>query len=360
MADGEGPDKDQKTLDPTEKRLRDAYKKGQAPISRDLNSWVFLSGCFVVCIWILPSSFHKLANLLSEFFQFNSSFHIDHADSLKAIIKYTALGVFDALWLPFLSLMGVAIAIGLSQSFKAISAESIQFKLQRISIKSGFSRIFSAKNFVETVKSTLKLFVLGTVFVLLFKSQTSEFSVWLWATPYEFLLLLKKLATKYFIFLLIAYASIAIFDVWYQRFKFMENLKMTVQEAKDERKEQDGDPAVKARVREIQLVRSRNRMLSNVKDSTVIVTNPTHYSVALRWQEDSQEAPIVVAKGLDHLAFTIREIANRSNVPIVENAPVARSLYDSVPLDQQIPPEYYKVVADIIRTALKIRSRTFK
>ena len=134
---------------------------------------------------------------------------------------------------------------------------------------------------------------------------------------------------------------------------------MTVQEQRDEHKEQEGDPKVRSRIREMQRERSRTRMLGNIPQATVVVTNPTHFSVALRWEEDSMDAPVVIAKGADVLAFKIRELAKEHKVPIIENAPVARSLYDSVNLDQQIPPEYYKVVAEVIRTAMRIRGHQF-
>ncbi len=358
MAD-ESPDKEQKTLDPSAKRLEDAYKKGQAPISKDFNNFAFLVACLGVCAWVLPWCFRRTLAFLASFISMSCELHVDTPSKLGFLFKSTLLKLVDALWIPFLVLMLAAIIVGLSQSYKAISAKLIEPKVSHISLMKGMQRIFSLQSLVETSKSTVKLIFLAILFYFIFEDHVTRLTVWLWASPLEYLVTLNQLIIKYLSIVLIAYAFVSGFDFWYQRHVFKENLKMTVQEQKDEHKEQEGDPKIRSRVREIQRERSRTRMLGKIPQATVVVTNPTHFSVALQWEEDSMDAPVVIAKGADVLAFKIREIAKEHKVPVVENAPVARSLYDSVNLDQQIPPEYYKIVAEVIRTAMRIRSHQF-
>lgn len=359
MADDNAPDKDQKTLDPTEKRYEDAYKKGQAPISRDFNNFIFLLACLGVFAWCLPFCFSRAVKFLSMLISMSGDIDLSSPAETGVIFKDILKKMLEVLWVPFFALILAAIAAGLGQSYKAISLQSIKPKASHLSIMKGINRIFSMRSLVETGKSVVKLIFLGILFYFVFKDHARELTVWIWASPFEYLSLLNNLIIKYLSIILIAYAFVSGFDFWYQRHTFRENLKMTVQEQRDEFKEQEGDPKVRGRIRELQRERSRSRMLGKIPTATVVVTNPTHYSVALQWEEDTMDAPVVIAKGADVLAFKIRELAMEHKVPIVENAPVARSLYDSVNLDQQIPPEYYKVVAEIIRTAMRIRGYQF-
>ena len=358
MADEE-PDKEQKTLEPSQKRYEDAYKKGQAPISRDLNNFIFLSACLCICLWIFPWCFHRALSFLTTFISMSGEIRIDTSRQLGFLLRNISLKMIEVLWIPFLSLMVAAIAVGLGQSYKAISTKSIQPKASHISLMKGMKRIFSKQSVVETVKSTVKLTFLGVLLYFIFRNQATELTIWLWASPVEYLTILNQLIIKYLSIVLIAYAFVSGFDFWYQRHVFKQNLKMTVQEQREEFKDQEGDPKVRGRIREMQRERSRTRMLGKIPQATVVVTNPTHFSVALRWEEDSMDAPVVIAKGADVLAFKIRELAKENKIPIIENAPVARSLYDSVNIDQPIPPEYYKVVAEVIRMAMRIRSHQF-
>jgi len=358
MAD-EAPDKEQKTLDPSAKRYEDAYKKGQAPISKDFNNFAFLVACLGIFAWVLPWSLRRALDFLATFISMSCELHVDTPSRLGFLFKNTLLKLAGALWVPFLALMLAAIVVGLGQSYKAISSQLIAPKMSHLSLAKGFKRIFSMQSVVETIKSTIKLIFLALLFYFIFEDHVTRLTVWLWASPVEYLETLNQLVVKYLAIILIAYAFVSGFDFWYQRHVFKENLKMTVQEQKDEHKEQEGDPKIRSRIHEVQRERSRNRMLGNIPQATVVVTNPTHFSVALQWEENSMDAPVVVAKGADVLAFKIREIAKEHKIPLVENAPVARSLYDSVNLDQQVPPEYYKVVAEVICAAMKIRSHQF-
>lgn len=359
MADGNDSDKEQKTLEPSAKRLEDAYKKGQITVSKDLNNFIFLIACLAVCAWILPMCFKKALKLFTNFISMPAEIRLETYEQFSFIYASVLINVMQAFWAPFAILAIAALAVGLGQTYKGISLENIQFKFSRVSIVQGVKRIFSFQSLFETLKSTVKIILLCAIAYFTFKDNLHEINTWLWANPFEYAEILRSLVVKFIAIVLAGYALLSAFDVWYQRFHFRQNLRMTVQEMKEEHKESEGDPKLKGKIREMQRKRSRNRMLSKVPNATVIVTNPTHYSVALMWQEEGLEAPMVVAKGVDVLAMKIREIAKENKVPIVENITVARSLYDSVDIDQQIPPEYYKVVAEVIRTAMKIKRHQF-
>lgn len=358
MAEG-NEDQEQKTLEPSEKRLKDAYKKGQIPISKDLSNFVFLCTCLLLCSIILPYCFKKALPRLSYFISYCDQITIESEKNFTFLYTKTLVEIIKIFWIPF-SIMLIAIsAIGIIQTYRGISIENLKIKAARISPKEGLKRIFSTNAFIEIIKSIFKILLLGIIFYVVFKKQKEEINAWVIAEPLKYAELLKNLSIEFLKAVLIGYAFLGGFDFWYQRFSFRKKLQMTIQEAKEEHKESEGDPHIKSRIREIQRKRSRSRMLAKVPKATVIVTNPTHYSVALFWEEESFEAPTIIAKGVDVLAMKIREIANENKIPIIENAPVARSLYDSVEIDQQIPPEYYKVVAEIIRTAIKIRKHQF-
>jgi flagellar biosynthetic protein FlhB len=165
------------------------------------------------------------------------------------------------------------------------------------------------------------------------------------------------LMTKLLIGVLSIITVMAIFDYAYQRFSFMKTMRMSKQEVKDENKQSEGDPIVKARLRSIRLNRARKRMMAAVPKASVIITNPTHFAVALVYEMGESSAPKVVAKGADHVAFKIREIAKEHDVPIVENPPLARALYANVEIDREIPPEHYKAVAEIISYVFRLKGK---
>jgi flagellar biosynthetic protein FlhB len=150
---------------------------------------------------------------------------------------------------------------------------------------------------------------------------------------------------------------IAVLDLIYQKSKHAKEMRMSLQEIKDEHKQSEGDPQIKARIREIRAERSQNRMMASVPDADVVITNPTHYSIALEYKMEHMAAPKLVAKGVDHLAFRIREIAEENNIPIIENAPLARALYAAVEIDQEIPTEHFTAVAEVIGFVMRMRNK---
>jgi len=243
------------------------------------------------------------------------------------------------------------------QNKPVITFEKMQPKLEKVSPLKGLKRMFSIQTVVEFAKNLLKLLIVAAVVIFLVWPERARLEQ---ITTYEMagvVRLLGALISRMLIGVVSILAVIAGADVLFQRFQHHKKQRMTKQEVKDEHKQTEGDPAVKARLRQIRMDRARKRMMAAVPDADVVITNPTHFAVALKYKAEVMEAPKVVAKGLDKMAQRIRELADENDVPIVENPPLARALYATVDVDDQIPPEHYKAVAEIIGYILRLRNK---
>ncbi len=239
------------------------------------------------------------------------------------------------------------------------SLELITPDFSKLAPANGLKRLFSLSALVELGKSLCKLAVLGGLAYVILKPialQSPQFS----GFPVEAILaFLHKNVMHLIEILLLAFTVIAALDLFYTRFQYMRNLRMTKVEVKDELKQQEGDPMIKVRLRQIRMDRARRRMMSQVPKADVVITNPTHYAVALQYDIKKMMAPVVVAKGINLIAERIRDIADDSSVPLVSNPPLARALYDTVEIDQPIPAEHYRAVAEVISYVYKLKKRKF-
>ncbi len=358
MAEDNEKDDDQKTEEPTQKRLEEAQKEGQVPVSKDIIHWIMLAACATVFLLILPFSTRKIAKILIPLISMPHEILFE-AGSINHLIKslLSKLSLFLALPLGILVLAPLAasmLQIGTSISFSVLAP-----KLERISPLKGMGRIFSKKNLVEVIKSIVKIAVLGTALFFTFKRQLYHIEAWITLSLKELYTLLQDLIWEIFLIVLVILAFIAGLDYLFQRYEFLKQLRMTKQELKEEYKETEGDPIIRQKLRQLRQERARKRMMAAIPTATAVVTNPTHFAVAILWDQKTMSAPKVVAKGKDHIALKIREIAQANKVPIVENPPLARSLFDSVELEQEIQPQHYKAVANIIHLVAKIKQRQF-
>lgn len=358
MADNEEKDKDQKTEEPTSHRLEEAYKKGQIPLSREIVHWFVLFACAISSIYLLPKGLKKITNTIIPFFASAHVFTID-AINLKTIFFHLLTNVSLAVFFPIMVIIATVIIISLAQSSKAISLGKLKPKLEHISFMKGVKRLFSKNTVVEFLKAFFKFLILSIAIFVILKSKSTDFYLWLGMSVEQFLILFSQVISQLFTVVLIIFAFIAGFDFWFQRYSFMQNMRMTKQEVKDEMKDMDGDPKIKQRIRQIRQENMKKAMLQSVPQATIVIANPTHFAVALRWEEEDMDAPIVIAKGQDYIALKIREIATSHKIPIIENPPLARSLYGSVEIEQEILPEHYQMVAEIIRTVMLIRKQQF-
>ena len=250
-----------------------------------------------------------------------------------------------------------ALVAGLLQGRPTWSAEKLKPKLDKISPLAGFKRLFGMSGWVEFLKSIAKMLIVGAVATAVVWPYSVRLEQTVLSPTQDLLLLIKGMSVR----LLAAVAAIVILlagiDFLYQRFAFLKRMRMSRQDIKDEHKQSEGDPHVKARIRQIRMERSRKRMMAAVPTADVVITNPTHFAVALKYDGAAMGAPTVVAKGVDSLALRIRGLAEEHKVPIVENPPLARSLYATVELDEEVKPEHYKAVAQVISYVMGLRRK---
>ena len=235
--------------------------------------------------------------------------------------------------------------------------EQLQPQLERISLGSGAKRLFSLRAVTEFVKGIAKLAVVGSVAVFLMWPEMRGLERLPSVALQDTTALMWRLAGKLMMGVLAIVSVIAAGDFLYQKLQFLRQMRMSRQEIRDELKQSEGDPAVRGRLRQIRRERAQRRMMQAVKAASVVVTNPTHYAVALKYELDTMQAPVVVAKGMDHLAQKIREIAEENDVPVMQNPPLARALYAGVEIDEEIPIEHYKAVAEIIGYVMRLKGK---
>jgi len=346
----------QKTEEPTPKRLEDARRKGQVASSREVNHWFIILAGAVSFMALAPGMSNRIIRAISRFVTEPDLIITSPAGiglALKGMLGEVLLAVLPVIML----LVIAAILAGVVQSGLVFSGERIKPELSKISIAKGAKRLFSLKSVAEFVKSVLKLIVVGGVVTLLFIPIFEDLSSITTMPIAATMTLLQSLAVRLFIGVLAVMSVIAIIDFIYQRFEHIKSMRMSRQEIKDELKQTEGDPQVRARLRQIRTERARRRMMAAVPEADVVITNPTHFAVALKYDPQEMSAPRLVAKGADAVAERIREVARDHNVPLVENPPLARSLFASVDLEQEIPTEHYKAVAEIISYVFQLKGR---
>lgn len=349
-------DQDNKTEDPTPKRMEEALKKGQIANSREVGSFLMLGLLALTIAWLAPDIMRNAKLLLLPFIADADSLPTSGTE-LNKLLLHTALGSLGLIAVPLALGICAAIFSGILQNGFVLSSEPIMPKLDKISPLAGVKRLFSIRSLIEFVKSLIKIIIIGFVAFLAVYPELSHISQLPNSTPEAMLLFLAKLALRMTGGVVIAMFFIAILDVLLQRFQHIRSLRMSRQEVKDEYKQSEGDPMIKMRLRRLRMERAKNRMMQNVPKADVVITNPTHFAVALKYDPPNMKAPTVVAKGQDLIALKIREIAEDSNVPIVENPPLARALFQSAELDQEIPVNHYEAVAKIISYVYQLKGK---
>ena len=352
----EETDKTQKTEEPTQKRIDEARGKGQVASSREVFHWFMILGATVSVLMIFPSALGKLKNALTPFVASPHAILMDPRNLGDVLIDLAAqIAVALA---PFIILLvAMAVFAGVIQNGVIVAVDQIKPKFERLSLAKGFGRLFSARSLTEFAKGLFKLAIVATVATLLVRPSLSGITALDSADVMVMLDFLHMLSVRVLAGVFAVITVIAGLDFLYQKFEHHRNLRMSLQELRDEFKQTEGDPMIKSRLRQIRMERARRRMMSAVPEADVVITNPTHYAVALSYDMDAMDAPRLVAKGIDSLALKIREIATENGVPIVENRPLAQALYGGVELDEDIKPEHYKAVAEVIGYVMRLSGR---
>lgn len=347
-------DDSQKTEDPTDKKLSKARKKGQVAMSPEINSWAILIGVGMGLSLVAPGIVSGIKKTGRTFIEFPHMLSVDSA-GLLALFKSILI---DVGWIlaPLAGILVIAaLAAGLGQAGLMMATEKLKPELSKISFKKGMKKIFSSRSVVEFVKGMIKLSIVSVVAFGMALPLLEDITLIPFMSVADTLSRIQAIAIQLTVGTLAVMTVIAIFDYAYQKQQNLKQMRMSKQEIKDEHKQSDGDPQIKARIRKIRNERAQKRMMAAVPEADVVITNPTHYSIALKYDMDAMQAPKVVAKGVDSLAFRIREVAKEHDIPLIENPPLARILYAAVEVDEEIPAEHYAAVAEIIGFIMRRR-----
>lgn len=348
-------DDQEKTEEPTPKKIEDARKEGNVPKSQDTSGVITLFVAILATIMLFP----YMAKHMLLLFQYYFSLIGTPLDKLFMIdIAIVTIREF------LLIIMPLAIAVAISGVIAALAqfgflftTKAIMPDFKKIDPIKGTKNLFSMKKLIEGVKITFKSFTtLGIGFVFFFYFIVELPTVALFGLADQLDWLKDKMIIIAFVMLLIIFVF-AMIDIIIVRKQYFDGLKMSKQEIKDEMKNMEGDPLIKSKIRQIQMQASRKRMMAEVPNADVVITNPTHYAVAIKYDEQKSHAPIVVAKGMDHIALQIKKIARENSVHIVQNPPLARSLYTEVDVDKAIPEALFGAVAEVLAYVYKMNRK---
>ena len=343
MADED--DGGERSEDPTQKRLDDALERGDVAKSQEVNTWFMIAGATLV-LSTFAGSIGGIQTPLKNVIA-NSWMMRTDGPSLLQLAQHLEYAVFAAIGVPLLMLVIAAIAGNMLQHRLVWSGESLKPKLSKISPMEGAKRVFGKQAVANFAKGLFKLIALGAVMTAILWPERHRLESMLRSDPTALFGVIVSLTVHLMGAVVAMLAVVAIADYFFQYRQWYERQKMSLREMKEEFKQSEGDPHIKGRIRQLRQARMKKRMMAAVPKASVIITNPTHYSIALSYERGMQ-APVCVAKGVDLIAFKIREIAGKHNIPIVENVPLARALYATVEIDEEIPVEHYHAVAEII------------
>lgn len=352
----EGADKESKTEDPTGKKLDDARKKGDVAKSMDVPQWTSLAAAFAVMAigggWMVRDLAHKLLPFIASPHAFEMS-----GEGARTMMWSAMVTVAAPIGAVMLTAAVAGAAGSLLQTGLLFSPEKIKPDLKKLSPLAGWKRLFGVDALVQFGKSTVKLIAIAVVVWMTFKPHARELETLVALQPAALLPLARDMLISMFTAVLVLLALGAGFDWFWQRHRWMTRMKMSREEVKEDYKSTEGDPHVKAKLKQIRLEKSRKRMMQNVPSATVVVMNPTHYAVALKYEPGEMAAPLCVAKGMDAVALRIRDLAREHGVEVIEDPPLARALFATVEVDQAIPRQHFEAVATIIGFILGKKTR---
>lgn len=357
MAEGDSQDQSaEKTEEPTQRRIDEAVKKGQVAFSREVTSFLFFIVLCLYIIWFAPYVMEGTAFTLAGFIERPHQMRVD-AEGGVALLGKTMDEMAPFFFLPLAATIIATFVSSLLQNGVVISVEPLIPKVEKISVIKGVKRMFSLRSLTEFGKGLIKITAVGIVSVIVLRPHLPRLDTLPGYDVIDLMALLATLSFRVALGAVMVMAVMAVIDYMYQRFEYMKSLRMTKQEIKDEFKQTEGDPAIKARLRQIRSERARKRMMQAVPEADVVITNPEHYAVALKYDEKTMQAPVLVAKGVEFLALRIREVAKEHAIPIVENPPLARGLYADAEVDEEIPLEFYHAVAEVISYVYRLKNK---
>ena len=339
---------DDKTEEPSEKKLADAVERGDTPMSREVTFLTSMLAYLLAELYLLPGATPDFAAALARFIDDPSGWRLDTGGDVTLLVE-TIAGIAARFAGPtILLLMAFGVGSSIFQNAPSLVLKRIEPDFKRLSPFSGFSRLFGPRGWTEFGKAALKLIAVAATVVLLLAADRLTLLDAMFADVSALPRRLMTLCVAATTAVALALLVIAVADFTWTRIHWRRDLRMSRQEMRDEVKQAEGDRMLKARLRSLRLDRARRNMMKNVPRATMVIVNPTHYAVAMRYVRSEGGAPTVVAKGVDLVALKIRDIALENGVPVIEDRPLARSLYEAVSVDATIPAEFYRAVAEIV------------
>jgi flagellar biosynthetic protein FlhB len=349
----EEQDKSQKTEAPTPKRLEDARKKGDIAKSQDVPVWFLLTAAAGIMAAAGPLS-SAIARPLTAMLDHPHEFRLTDGGGQR-LLSELAMALAMPLVIVFGTLFVGTLLGHLVQHRPLWTFEKMKPELSKLDPIKGLGRMFGAQGWMNLLKALLKMVAVSAALVYAIWPDRAGLSEAGRLDITALMLLAQQITGRLFLAAIVVVGIIAGLDWFWQRYSFMERMKMSRQDIRDETKQSEGDPHVRARLRQIRMERSRKRMMANVPKSTVVITNPTHYSIALRYEPDTDAAPMCMAKGVDEVALRIREVAKEHDIPIVENVALARALFATIEVDGTIPREHFEAVAKVIGFVMRTK-----
>jgi flagellar biosynthetic protein FlhB len=342
----------EKTEDPTQKRLDDALERGDVVKSQEVNTWFIIAGATLV----LASFSGSMGSMQFSLRDVLANAHSIRADGagLLSLTRHMGYAVGAAFGVPALLLMIAAICGNVVQHRLVFSAESLMPKFNKISPMAGAKRLFGKQAWANLLKGIFKVVAVGAVMAMVFWPERHRLEAMVRMDLISIVPTTRTLSLQLLGTVVAMLAVVAMADYLFQYRTWFERQKMSLQEIKEEYKQTEGDPHIKGRLRQLRDARRKRRMMSAVPTASVVITNPTHFAVALKY-EQGMAAPICVAKGVDSMAFRIREVAKGNDVPVIENPPLARALHATVKIDAEIPVEHYQAVAEVIGYVMRLK-----
>ncbi len=353
----EEEDESSKTEDASSRKLDKAHEEGQFAISREVNHLMAMIGILVIIAWVAPPIATNIKNELARFVTEVHQLPTD-AEGIRLMIGRAMVDVMWYAGVPLLLLMVLGVLATVLQIGFQFTWASLAIDFAKLNPLTALQRMFKLDHqAVEMGKNLGKLIAIGIVVFIILKPVVIHFEHFIGMDFSSLLWEVHQVAYKMMIAIVLVVLVITVLDFAYQYATFMNKMKMSKQEVKDEYKQTEGDPLVKSKIRAMRVQKARQRMMSSVPQADVVITNPTHFAVAMKYDATSGRAPVVLAKGADFIAATIRKVAEQHDIPVVRNPPLARALYDTVDIDQEIPAEHYRAVAEVITFVYKLKGR---
>ena len=346
-------DDTEKSEDPTRKRLDEALERGDVVKSQEVNTWFILAGAALIASSFSNSIGSGLQGMLRALIANSFTLSLD-GGSLLALLSSLEHRLLVVFAVPLVLMVVAAIAGNLVQHRLVFTAEALKPTFSKISPMSGAKRVFGKQAIANLIKGLVKMVLLGAVLSAILWPERHKLEAMIRLEPIGIIGMIRGLSLQLLGATVALLAVIAAADYFFQYRQWFERQKMSLREMKEEFKQSEGDPHVKGRIRALRQARMKKRMMAAVPKASVVITNPTHFAVALQY-EKGMAAPVCVAKGVDAIALKIREVAGKNEVPIVENPPLARALYATVDIDEEIPTEHYQAVAQVIGYVMKLK-----